>query len=219
MSARNPLWDFTSLIPAVRRQRLLAIQSFQEVIERVVRGTTDFFATEPRGNAPCLGCSRAFLRVRVDELTYDAFFNSPIGYRAQYCLSTENGEEQNRRLIAAITPMCLSYSEGKEQNDFLTDKILASLRGIDAKAWIKDSDLPDVNEVHIDYGPWVAKATVVSRGTPTDKAARAKAAVGVLAPVGTHIEIKGAWLTPDGRECRDPSKALRAQEIHDYGYT
>ena len=52
MSARNPLWDFTALIPAVRRQRLLAIQSFQEVIERVVRGSTDFFATELRGNPP-----------------------------------------------------------------------------------------------------------------------------------------------------------------------
>lgn len=193
---------------------MLAVTSFEEIIQGIAGGNIDYFVAELwQGN------SRAFFRVRVTASDYDAFFNSPNGYRAQYCLSTENGAEQNRRLIQAITPMCLEYSKKHEQQDFLTEKILVSLRGIDAKAWITESDLPDADEVHINYGPWVAKAEASKKGGIADQAARASALVGVLAPVGTHIEIKGAWLTRQGNEWRDPRKAFRDQEIRDYGFT
>ncbi len=96
---------------------------------------------------------------------------------------------------------------------------LASLRGSDAKVWINDADLPIVKEMHIDYRPWVAKALASRSGTLADQAARAIAEEGVLAPVGTHLEIKGAWIMPNGHECRDPRKANRGQEIRDYGHT
>lgn len=201
-------------MPLERRQRLLAVTSFEEVIQGIARGNVAYFVAEWRQNY-----SRAFFKVHVSEADYDSFFNSPNGYRAQYCLSTENGEKQNRRLIEAITPMCLEYSKRKEQHDLSTEKVLASLRGIDAKAWITESDLPDVDEVHINYGLWVAKAEASTKGGLADQAARASALVGVLAPVGTHIEIKGAWLTPQGDEWRDAKKAFRAQEIRDYGFT
>ncbi len=214
MNSGVSLWNFAELVPVERRLRLLAITSFEEIIEGIARGNVDYYVAEPRQDY-----SRAFFRVRVSEPDYDAFFNSPNGYRAQYCLSTENGEKQNRSLIEAITPMCLEYSQRHEQRDFPDEKVLASLRGADAKAWITESDIPDVGEVHINYGPWVAKAEALTRGPIADQAARAGASVGVLAPVGTHIEIKGAWLTPQGNEWRDPKKALRAQEIRDYGFT
>jgi len=105
------------------------------------------------------------------------------------------------------------------QREFPTEKVLKSLRGVDAKAWITESDIPDADEIHINYGPWVAKAKASTKGPVVDQAARAGASVGVLAPVGTHIEIKGGWLTPPGDEWRDSKKALRAQEIRDYGFT
>ncbi|MCR4300301.1 MAG: hypothetical protein NUV51_01690 [Sulfuricaulis sp.] len=214
MNSDTSLWNFTALVPLERRQRLLAVTSFEEIIQGIARGTIDYFVAQSwQGN------SRAFFRVHVSEPDYDAFFNSPNGYRAQYCLSTENGEEQNRRLIEAITPMCLEYSKRNEQHEFPTEKVLASLLGIDVKVWITENDLPDVDEVHINFGPWVAKAEASTKGGLADQAARASASVGVLAPVGTHIEIKGAWLTPQGNEWRDPNKALRAQEIRDYGFT
>ncbi len=197
-----------------RHQRLLAVTSFEEIIQGVTRGNIDYFVDEVRSDY-----SRAFFKVHVSEPYYDAFFNSPNGYRAQYCLSMENGEKQNRRLIDAITPMCLEYSNEHELHDFPTQKVLTSLRGVDAKAWITESDIPDIDEVHINYGPWIAKADASTENTMTDQAARASASVGVLAPVGTHLEIKGAWLTPEGNEWRDPGKMYRAQEIHDYGFT
>ncbi|MBI5462119.1 MAG: hypothetical protein HY941_08060 [Gammaproteobacteria bacterium] len=214
MNSGTSLWNFTELVPVERRQRLLAVTSFEEIIQGITHGNVDYFVAEPRQNY-----FRAFFKVRVSVPDYDAFFNSPNGYRAQYCLSTENGEKQNRRLIEAITPMCLEYSKRHEQHDFPTEKVLASLRGVDAKAWITESDIPDVDEVHINYGPWAAKAEASTKGPIADQAARAGASAGVLAPVGTHIEIKGAWLTPQGSEWRDPKKAFRAQEIRDYGFT
>lgn len=85
--------------------------------------------------------------------------------------------------------------------------------------WIRDSDLDNLEGIHIDYPPWVAKARGALAGTWADQTERAKATSGVLAPVGTLLELKGAWITPAGDECRDPSKAQRATDIRDYGYT
>ena len=215
----NALWDFTALVPRKRCEKLLAIASFDEVINRIVRGTVDSFKAEPRENPPCQGCLRAFFRLHVNECDYDAFFNSPVGYRAQYCIGVEHGEKQNRRLIEAITPLCLEFTKGKEERGFPAERVLASLQGTDAKVWINDRDLPNVDEVHINYHPWVAKAQAAAEGSSADQAARANATVGILAPVGTHVEVKGAWLTSEWREWRDPRKAFRAEEIRDYGYT
>ena len=214
MNADNHLWDFTSLVPEERRSRLLAVQSFDEVIEGIARGEVDYFDVESWRE-----CSRVIFKVRVEEAVFDAFFNSPNGYRAQYCLGLDNGEKQNHRLIEAITQACYEFAEQKKRQEFLGDSVLASLRGKDAKVWISEEDLPDVEEVQIDYQPWVAKAEASGVGGPADQAARAKASVGVLAPVGTHIEVKGAWLTPNGDEWRNPRKSHRGEEIRDYGFT
>ncbi len=219
MTLLDPLWDFTALVTRERREKLLSVASFDEVIEQIVRGTVDSFKVKPRKNPPCEGCSRAFFRLLVGACVYDAFFNSPAGYRAQYCIGVRHGEEQNRRLIDAITPMCLEFMKGKEKSDFPTEMVLASLRGTDAKVWINDGDLPDVDETHINYQSWVAKAQASTKGRLADQAARANATVGILAPVGTHIEVKGAWLNSEGYEWRDPDKSRRAEEILNYGYT
>jgi len=193
---------------------MLALTSFDEVIEQVAAGSIDRFEFEPRRNSEC---HRIFFRLRVGKKAYDSFFNSPVGYRAQYCIDIKNGRKQNRRLIEAITPLCLQSINQRGENDYPREKVLASLSGADAKVWINDTDWPAIDEIHINYAPWVAKAKNASLGTMAEQVARTKATSGVLAPENTHIEIKGAWLTPDNREWRDPGKAQRAEEIHDYG--
>jgi hypothetical protein len=213
------LWDFTPLVPRERRNRLLAIPSFDEVISRVTAGTVDYFNAEPRKIPPGLGCSRGVFRIRVRQCDYDALFNSPVGYRAQYCVSVEHGSSQNRRLVEALAPLCLAFAAGQESEDFPMTLVAASLAGTDAKLWINDADVPNLDQIHIDYPPWVAKAQAAATGTPADQAARGNATSGVLAPVSTHIELKGAWITPTGEEWRDPAKARRSEEIRDYGYT
>ncbi len=213
------MWDFAEAVPKARRDRLVAVPSFENVIDGVARGTVDDFDIEPRQNPPCLGTFRAFFSIGVHENDYDAFFNSPVGYRAQYCIDSAHGNSANRRLIDALFPACLSYARGREPDHFPSDLVAASLQGADAKIWIKEEDLPEVDEIHIDYAPWVAKARAAASGTIADQASRASAVSGVLAPVGTYLELKGAWVNLKGEECRDPKKAGRAAEIQVYGFT
>ena len=213
MKRSNPLWDFTEFVPQDRREKMMALTSFEDVIEQLTAGSIDRIEFEPRGNSEH---RRIFFKVCVGKTAYDAFFNSPIGYRAQYCMDIENGLKQNRRLMEALTPLCLKAIEEKGDT-YLRKEVLMSLLGTDAKVWINDKDWPDLDEIHINYAPWVAKVKNAREGTMAERAARTNAEIGVLAPENTHIEIKGAWLTPDNHVWRDPSKAQRAQEIRDYG--
>jgi hypothetical protein len=214
MKRSKPLWDFTEFVPNDRREKMLALMSFDEVIDQLIAGSIECCRFEPHKNYEYC---RAFFKVRVGKTAYDAFFNSPVGYRAQYCLGIENGLKQNRRLIEALTALCLRAIKETEDTAYLEKKLLRSLLGIDAKVWINDEDWPVLDEIHINYMPWVSKAKNAREGTMAERRARTSAEIGVLAPENTHIEIKGGWLTSDNHEWRDPDKAQRAQEIHDYG--
>lgn len=216
MIGTEPFWNFTDFMPKDRREKMLALRNFDEVIEQVTAGSVDWFEFEPRRNSEYC---RIFFRLHVGKTAYDAFFNSPVSYRAQYCISVDNGLKQNRRLIEAITPLCLESVKERGEQEYPREKVLASLSGADAKVWINDNDWPDIDEIHINYAPWVAKAKAANKGTMAEQVARTNAAVGVLAPENTYLEIKGGWLTPDNREWRDLDKAQRAEEIRDYGTT
>lgn len=214
----TPLWHFTTHVASDRAVRMLAITSFADVVNALVKGVIHRPQGQFRINPP-LGYRRFAAILNIGCENYDAFFNSPVGYRAQYCLGVENGVKQNRLLLDALTPPCVSALSASPDPDLPLHLAQASLNGFDAKVWIKDSDLPESDDIHIEYPPWVAKAKAALNGTSTDRAARANAAVGVLAPLNVRLEIKGAWVSSSGEEWRDPEKANRAQEIRDYGYT
>ncbi len=214
------LWTYSELVPRRRQDALEAVESFARVIAHLKTASIDFVGgAEPRENPPCMGCSRAFFRLYVDERVYDAFFNSPVGYRAQFCIGAENGKEKNRHFLNAVEPMCLAEAYKQELPHFPASLVLSSLRGAGAKIWINEDDLRDLEGIHIEYPPWVAKVRAAPSGSPTEQAARSLASNGVLAPIGTMLEIKGAWIAPDGTECHDPRKAARAEEIRDYGFS
>jgi hypothetical protein len=213
------LWGFSSLVPLDRSQDLLAVADFGEVIDRIRAGSIEFIGAEPRRYPPCVRCYRASFKVHLCERDYDAFFNAPTGYRAQYAIGVENGEASNRELLKALEPTCLETANRTEQDDLTAPLVAASLRATGAKLWIQESDLDGLSGVHIEYRPWLDKLAAESSGTMADQAARAAASAGVLAPIGTVLEIKGGWIAPNGIECRDPAKANRSQEIHDYGFS
>jgi hypothetical protein len=214
-----PLWDFSSLVSQSRRNDLLEVSGWPEIVNCVTNGSIEFVSAEPRQNPPCLGCHRAFFRFRLPQKDYDAFFNSPVGYRAQFCISAETGEQRNRELLAALEPGCLASITGHKLVVLSPELIQASLQGWGAKIWISEADLANLSGVHIRCARWVGKAAAAAHGTISDQAARSKACMGVLAPVGTILEVKGAWIRSDGVGCRDPAKAGRAQEIHEYGFS
>jgi hypothetical protein len=213
------IWDFTSAVPEERQRFLLSIPHFAAVLEHVGKGVVVSFAVEPRHNPPCEGAHRAVFRLRVAPAAYDAFFNSPVGYRAQYCISVENGERHNRELIDLLTRPCLDFAQRKAPSTFGDRLIRASLAGQQAKIWIDEADLNRLEGAHISFPRWTTKAAAAAEGSWADMAARSKAESGILAPEGTHLEIKGAWILPDGAECRDPTKEHRSREIHDYGFS
>lgn len=214
MTLNEPLWRFTDSVSDKRRQQLLSVANFDKVIHNLLAGTIVLYDAKFRND-----CGRVIFHLAVTEETYDAFFNSPNGYRAQYCIGASYGDAQNRSLINALTDTCLMYSLDRPRSNFSQAQVIASLSGLRAKVWVPESDIPTIDDVHINYPPWVEKAKRVYMGTMSDEASRAYAVTGVLAPVGTHLEIKGAWVFADGTEWLDPKKKHRAEEIRDYGYT
>ena len=104
---RHSLWSFSTAVSETRHRELLSVSGFPEVLMRVSTGIVDSFSVEPRENPPCIGTNRAVFRLQVRPEDYDAFFNSPVGYRAQYCITVEQGQRCNRQLIDALTPKCL----------------------------------------------------------------------------------------------------------------
>jgi hypothetical protein len=161
----QPLWGFSEAVSATRRQALLSVKDFAAVIAGVCEGSVVCFAVEPRQNPPCFGAHRATFRLRVAESVYDAFFNSPVGYRAQYRLAIERGERCNRELINALTPRCLAFADTKAPSHFPPRLIAASLAGKDAKVWITEADLAGLEGAHITFQPWLDKAAAAARGT------------------------------------------------------
>src|SRR4051812_29415330 len=110
----HSLWSFSSAVSETRQRKLFSVSGFAEVLMRISMGIIESFGVEPRKNPPCVGTHRAVFRLKVRPLDYDAFFNSPVGYRAQYCIAVEQGQRCNRQLIDALTPKCLVFAKGKE---------------------------------------------------------------------------------------------------------
>jgi len=213
------LWSFSTAVCRTRQRELFSVSGFVEVVMRVSNCAVESFGIEPRDKLPCVGTHRAVFRLQIHPPDCDAFFNSPVGYRAQYCIAVEQGELCNRQIIDALTPKCLAFGNGKWPSHFPEHLVAASLAGHDAKIWIEEKALAGLEGAHIQFAPWLAKAAAVSTGSSADMAARSKAEAGILAPVGTHLELKGAWIWRDGTECRDPQKASRGKDIHDYGFS
>ena len=200
------MWEFASIFAKERRERLLSHSGFDAVIALVATGAQVVaFDWELFGAQRLLGCNRASFLLRVSEVAYDAFFNSPAGYRGQFARSTDTGEKANRALLSALEQLLLA-NPGPEQAS-LGPLVVRSLRAGDAKCWIFEQEV----EQHmggivpeIVYAPWQRAS---------------EDGAGLRAPLGAHLEGKGGWLDPQGVERRDAFKSSRSGEIHDVGYS
>ena len=151
-----PLWDFTDLIPAERRTRLLALSSFDDVILTLTTSCKILnYEAEHFLDDRLSGCVRAKFLLHVDFDTYDGFFNSPVGYRAQYCLGSEIGELANRQSSMHLDPKLIKFAQPLTTPTFDSERVARSLDAIDAKIWIDETEdgsgPPRQLEVHINY--------------------------------------------------------------------
>lgn len=195
-------WSYAHSTPANRVATLLACQSFDSIVARVARASIVSVEWECFRTATLAGCNRVSAILRVSEADYDAFYNSPVGIRAQYARSESHGELADRQLVTALEPRLLPELEvlATVPRDWLQ----RSLRGREAKVWIFESEVEgqDADDVII-YAPWERQGL---------------AREGLRAPIGTLLEVKGAWLDQSGYEKSNPAKAHRSYTIHRTGY-
>jgi hypothetical protein len=147
------------------------------------------------------GCHRASFKLSVSEETYDAFFNAPAGYRGQYALSEGAGEAANRRLLGSLTLKLLKAVKPDDAHL----PVVTSLGGSQAKIWIVETDVEEQlgdPKPSIDFGHWEFNEHDCQ---------------GLRAPVGTTLEVKGAWVTLNGEVFENPDKCNRSTNIYRIG--
>src|SRR5512139_595275 len=93
-------WKFTESFDASRLERLNGVATFDDVV-KAIQGSLEVI-----GGWVCLAtdlgpgdCWRPIVAVEVESSAFDAFFNSPVGYRAQFLLSPERGQAANSVLL------------------------------------------------------------------------------------------------------------------------
>lgn len=200
-----PMWRYADSVCPSRAQRLLAVVGFPNVVDGFAAARVIEFVWEPFTGVLLTGCHRASFLLQVPQECYDAFFNSPAGYRGQYASSAQEGEAANRLLLTTLEPKLLSAAAAKG-NVAQTD-VCASIRAPQAKLWIYEQEVEaqlGADSPEILYDPW---------------AENSETGVGLLAPSGTQLEVKGGWLDREGRERLNPAKVNRSKEIHETGYS
>lgn len=198
-------WQFCASVDSSRASTLHSYLSFDAVVGLLESALVEGFCWEQFSGQAIRGCHRASFLIRVSEVAYDAFFNSPAGYRGQYARSVAAGEAANRRLLVQFEARLLAYSETRSQ--IAQSVIRDSLRGTQAKVWIRET------EVEAQLGSTLSAITYA----PWEQAS--ESGVGLLAPVGSLLEVKGGWVAPSGEERFNPGKSGRSADIPQTGFS
>lgn len=203
MTAR--LWSFAPAFPQRRSEALVSYHTFETIVDLLSTATVTSLTWEPFKKEALRGCSRACFLIEVTPEAYDAFFNSPVGLRAQYALSPMHGEAANRRLLASLESRLLSFKRASALP--AAEAILWSLCAPEAKIWIHEKEVElqlGGDEPQILYPPWERCS---------------ESGVGLLAPYGRKLEVMGGWLSQAGLVVPNPEKATRSRDIHNSGFT
>jgi hypothetical protein len=206
------MWQFHDSVPADRQERLLACNAFADIVALILlnaRIMDALWEQSRRQDLLTAGCRRAAFRIEVRPWLYDAFFNSPAGYRAQYARSAALGIQQNRDCLTTLAPRLIQFAGELPLPELLA--LTRSLDGPGAKIWINEEEL--IGQVdgppEIDYQPWREMVAARADGITA----------GLRAPVGRELVVYGEWIDRTGTLYLDPYKLGRAQEIHDVGWT
>lgn len=198
-------WAYSNELGIDRISRLTSASSFEAVVEMMCSATICGYLMERANSTRLKGLRRASFLLDVVPDTYDVFFNSSVGYRAQYAMSADHGRRANRILIDRLTTSLIAHVL-KAEPDTIPD-VITSLAATDAKVWILESEVElQMGSIQpaIHYTQWEAAS---------------EDGAGLLAPLGSRLEVKGGWLDSDGQVQRDPCKARRSEEIHAVGYS
>jgi hypothetical protein len=196
-------WQFTPQVAQKRAADLLAWSSFEQIAEAIVGSPISPLYWEDATAPHLTDCSRAAYELTISPDLYDAFFNSPQGYRGQFARSEAEGERVNRELLDRLLPLLLVAAG---DHPAVTDgRVDQSLRGRQAKIWIVESEVDaqlSDPQPSIIFPPWEFNA-------PNGQ--------GLRAPRGTKLEVKGAWVDSANNEVFNRAKRRRSNFIYTTG--
>jgi hypothetical protein len=200
----KPIWTFHASITETRRRQLINLCSFENIVGGLIL-CAEMLAFRPaKGQIVELsGCTRAEFLLKVPPFLYDAFFNSPVGYRAQYALDVSRGERKNRELIDALRAKLLACTSG--QADFV--RIESSIDASQAKIWIDEDEVQNHyldDSPEIDFPRWLENS---------------EGGAGPRAPLGSRLVVCGGWIDQSGAQRLNPYKQMRSRQIHDAGFS
>ncbi|MFC6520567.1 hypothetical protein ACFQAT_13120 [Undibacterium arcticum] len=118
-----------------RRRYLATPIPFDSVIEAIVKETQTIKYCANRGDLEAKGHTRPEFLFSITAQTYDVFFNSAFGYRAQFYTDHRVGIERNSIVLKALQPLLLSAAEVNASRGALTlDQVNKSLELPSAKS-------------------------------------------------------------------------------------
>ena len=213
---------------------LSAQVEFQEIIEAINREMVIISYSIEESN--CFNnCIRHGFIFSITPKTYDIFFNSEYGYRGKYFLGTKEGKDANRELITALKEKLANYANQNPSNKNIStnQNVENSLNKGSAKIWIhqacstlNEKHFKIIEDVAIKNTYWYKFALKVEEDNKRKKnerhknyTSRFKAILGLRAPVGVKLEIKGAFLNFEGKEVIGKGKYSRAKQIRYYGFS
>ena len=215
-------WSYSDRVDANRQEMLLAVPDFETIIQRILAEIKiTYFDAWPgeRGNVE--GCKRPEFAFRVEKKTFDQFHNSPQGYRGQFHKHPEVGDRATAHLLSLLSDKLVEFSQGKPTKvRITTEEIRRSLAEKSAKIWINETGRASTGttlQADLLVQPWLRAAEeFLAHGQPPEAK---HAPLGVKAPRGTVLEVKGAYLDEHGEEKVAEHKKDRRRQMHRYGYT
>ena len=207
-------WALAAHTPNRCRALLHQASTFESVVRQLCASIRVVQVRRNRAKTAA-GYFRASVRVRVLRRSCTVFHSARSGYRAQYYDSVANGERANAFAVSALVAAIRAQ---------LTDTRLMT------KDWMERSLLGRHAKVWVHQGHWLRQSRrrdqllLVRRWTreldSEDKKRRKLARWARLVPhQETAIDIKGAFLTMDGKSLTSNSKPARGSQIHDLGFT
>lgn len=205
-------WGFVKAFDEVRRTQIIRFDTFAKVVECIRKNCSVLGACVcEETNLGPRNCLRPTVQLSVGAQAYDAFFNSPGGYRAQYLESPDIGQASNNALITLLEPMLTAAVIADCGEQRLSRRVIQySFLANSAKIWIDEDEINMVDATDdLDIRQW---------DNPCDHI-QAPPRIGLWAPRGTQLMVFGAFIDPWGNEVVPSRKIARRIDIHKCGYS
>ena len=211
-----PIETWRLRLPESRRRRLIEAPTFEAIVEGL-RASAHILSLRREKLKRQEGYYRVVAVLKVDAQALDLFHNSRCGYRAQYYLGTEAGENANSYAVKVLSSRIKELLSGYQKRTCPSEWVERSLLHEEAKVWIHQGTWLRANrrsERNLSVERWTAGLT------SADRKQRRRATWAMLTPgEEQRLDVKGGFVTTEGCRFRAPLKPGRSEDICKFGFT